>query len=152
MTNTTRIHRGSCHCGAVRFEAELDFAASPPSRCNCTICTKLMWTGSMTKPDRFRLLTPESDLGSYVWGGRVSTRFFCKHCGTPTFGRGELAQLGGAFVSINLNTLDDLDVNALVLRHWDGRTNNWMAGARPTPWPIAIRDTTATTSRAHAAP
>ena len=106
------------------------------TRCNCSIYLKLMWTGAIVKPDAFRLLTSESEATGYVWGGRVSTRFFCKHCGTAVFGRGELAQLGGAFVSINVCTLDDVDVNTLRIEHWDGRHDNWMAGTRPTPWPV----------------
>ena len=34
-----RIYHGSCHCGAVRFECELDLAEGT-SKCNCSICTK----------------------------------------------------------------------------------------------------------------
>jgi hypothetical protein len=131
-------HRGSCHCGAVRFEVILapDFQGS---RCNCSICTKTAVTGSIVKPDAFRLVTGEAECGSYVWGGKVSTRCFCKHCGVHCYGVGHLAVLGGDFVSINLNCLDDLDVSELSLVHWDGRHDNWMAGPRSTAWPLLAR-------------
>jgi hypothetical protein len=129
------IHRGTCHCGAVAFEAELDLSTA--SRCNCTICTKTMWTGVICKPAQFRLLRGEAELGAYIWGGKVSTRHFCKHCGVPVFAEGHLEEIGGDFVSINCNALDDADPHALPLRHWDGRHNNWEAGPRETPFPIA---------------
>jgi hypothetical protein len=66
----------------------------------------------------------------------MSTRYFCKICGVHCFGRGFLEMLGGDFVSVNFNTLDGVDVNQLELLHWDGRHNNWQAGARKTPWPV----------------
>jgi hypothetical protein len=34
-----RAYHRSCHCGAVRFECELDLAQGT-SRCNCSICAK----------------------------------------------------------------------------------------------------------------
>ena len=64
-------------------------------------------------------------------------RFFCKRCGVHCFGRGELEFLGGAFVGVSVNCLDALDVEALPLRYWDGRHDNWEAGPRDTPWPVA---------------
>jgi hypothetical protein len=131
MTN----HRGTCHCGAVAFECDADLTTA--SRCNCSICTKLMWTGVLIKPAQFRLVKGEAELGSYAWGHKVSTRYFCKHCGTPVFGKGHLDVLGGDFVSINCNALDDSDPHQLPLRHWDGRHDNWQAGPRETPFPIA---------------
>lgn len=132
-TNMTK-HQGSCHCGAVKFEAtfELPFG----TRCNCTICTKTMYTGAMCKPDGFRLLAGESELSGYAWGHKVATRYFCKHCGIHVFGRGHLPELGGDYVSINVNVLDDVDPNTLGVVHWDGRHNNWHAGPRPQPWPV----------------
>jgi hypothetical protein len=126
--------RGSCHCGAVRFEAAVDLSEGT-SGCNCTVCTKLGARGGIVKPDAFALLAGEDSLTSYEWGAKISKRFFCKRCGIYCFARGHLAQLGGDYVSINYNTLDDVDVGQLKVGYWDGRHNNWQAGMRPTPWP-----------------
>lgn len=131
-----RKYSGGCHCGAVRFEVSFD-PSEPGSRCNCTICTKTSVTGRLVKPDAFKLLSGEEQLGEYVWGAKVSKRLFCKACGVHCFGRGHLAELGGDFVSVNLNCLDDFDPNQIPLVHWDGRHNNWEAGPREMPWPIA---------------
>jgi hypothetical protein len=128
--------RGSCHCGAVKFEVTLDLK-SGVSRCNCTICTKLGITGSIVKPAAFTLVSgDEAAMGMYEWGAKVGKRFFCKTCGVHVYGRGHLEQLGGDYVSINANCLDDVDVNTLSTVYWDGRHNNWAAGPRPSPWPI----------------
>ncbi|SRR6266542_1100201 len=71
------------------------------------------------------------------WGAKISRRFFCKTCGIHCFARGHLAEVGGDYVSINLNCIDDLDPNELNVSYWDGRHNNWHAGPRSTPWPIS---------------
>jgi len=128
-------HRGSCHCGAVRFEVTVDLTRGD-SRCNCSICTKIGGLGAIVAPEALTILSPEAELGEYVWGGKISRRYFCKQCGIHTFSRGYLAEIGGAFAGVNLNTLDDVDPTALDTSYWDGRHNNWMAGTRATPWPI----------------
>jgi hypothetical protein len=92
--------------------------------------------GGKVKPVAFRLVQGEDALSSYAWGAKISTRFFCKRCGIHCFARGHLAELGGDFVSINLNTLDDIDPRSVKVVHWDGRHDNWHAGTRDTPWPI----------------
>ncbi|HEY8073894.1 MAG TPA: GFA family protein [Labilithrix sp.] len=127
-------HTGSCHCGAVRYEVDIEGARM--SRCNCTICTKTAITGGIVKPSAFTLLRGEGDLGTYEWGMKVAKRHFCKHCGIHLFGRGHLEVLGGDFVSVNVNTLDDLDPWKVDVVFWDGRHDNWQAGPRKEPWPI----------------
>jgi len=128
-------HLGSCHCGAVRFEVVVD--ATSGGRCNCSVCTKIHPTSAMAKPDALVVLKGENDLGTYVWGGKISTRYFCKACGVHCFGRGHLAELGGDYVSVNLNCLDDIDLRDVDLIYWDGRHNNWEGGPRKEPWPSA---------------
>jgi hypothetical protein len=94
-------------------------------------------TGRIVKPSDFVLLAGEGDLSIYEWGAKVSKRFFCRHCGIHCFGRGHMAQLGGDYVSVNLNCIDGLDPSLLDVIHWDGRHNNWQGGPRKAPWPIA---------------
>lgn len=129
------VHKGSCHCGAVRYRAEVD--ASHGSRCNCTICTKVSQLGGIVKPEAFELLMGSENITQYVWGHNTSVRSFCKTCGVHCFGMGHLAELGGDFVSINFNTLDDVDSVDVKVVYWDGRHDNWHAGPRERPWPIA---------------
>jgi hypothetical protein len=136
-----RKHPGSCHCGAVRFEATVD--ASAGTRCNCSICNKVGQLGGIVKPSAFTLLAGEDSLSSYEWGGKTAKRFFCKHCGIHCFARGSLPQLGGAYVSLNFLALDDVDPRDVKATHWDGRHNNWQKGAQPEPWPIFAASQTA---------
>jgi hypothetical protein len=133
-----KLHTGGCHCGAVRYQAMID--TSQGARCNCSICNKISQLGGMVKPDAFQLLSGEDSITKYVWGHEVSQRSFCKRCGVHCFGSGHLAELGGDFVSINLNTLDDVDPLDVKVIYWDGRHNNWHAGPRDQPWRIEPRD------------
>ena len=132
---TIKKHQGSCHCGDVRYEVTLD--ASQGSRCNCTICTKLGTTGALVKPAAFTLLSDESKLAMYSRHPEIARRYYCARCHVQCFGKGHLEQLGGDFVSVNLNTLDDWDVaTSTTIGYWDGRHENWQGGLRATPWPI----------------
>lgn len=135
MTNNIKKHEGGCHCGSVRFTAEVD--ASKGTRCNCTVCTKIGQAGAIVKPHQLVLTKGEDALSTYVWGAKIGTRYFCKHCGVHCFGRGHLAELGGDYASINLLTLDDIDPSQIAFIHWDGRHDNWQAGPRDTAWPVA---------------
>lgn len=127
--------RGGCHCGAVRFEVELA-EPSPASRCNCSICTMTSVTGRIVKPAAFTLLAGQDNLRAYAWAAKISQRFFCGTCGIHCFGRGFLAEVGGDFVSVNLNCVDGFDPAAVETIYWDGRHDNWQAGPRPAPWPV----------------
>lgn len=131
---STNKHHGTCHCGDVEFEVEVDL--NQGSQCNCTLCARLGSTGAIVKPPAFKLLADESKLASYARNADIGTRYFCARCHVYCFGRGHLEMLGGDFVSVNLNCVDGFDLSKATLIHWDGRHDNWQAGPRPTRWPL----------------
>jgi hypothetical protein len=131
---SVKTYAGSCHCKAVKFEADIDLSAGT-GKCNCSICTKMRKWGTNIKPDAFRLLSGENDLSTYQFNTKSGTYYFCKHCGMHPFSKGYIEQIGGAFVSINLGSLDnasDAELASAPVSYSDGRNNNWMESPAET--------------------
>jgi len=99
-----KTYRGSCHCGAVRFEADLDLA-QPSFRCNCSICRRTRFWPAVAGPEAFRLLSGESELTQYLFHSRKNHHFFCRHCGVRAFGVGTETPVGKMY-GVNIGCLD----------------------------------------------
>lgn len=128
--------RGSCACGEVHFEASVDLDRGG-ARCNCTLCIKFHQSSSYVKPSAFRVTAGEERVVRFRRNPAYEMyRHFCGRCGTQLYGTGHLAELGGDFVSVNLQCLDGVEIDALRIGYWDGRHDNWQAGMRDRPWPI----------------
>jgi hypothetical protein len=124
----TKTLHGSCHCGQVRYEADIDLAKGT-SKCNCTFCMKARAWAAHVKPNAFRLLGGSDALVGYHKNLEAPVKHFCKKCSVITHATGDAAWMGGPFVSVFVNTLDDVDpaeLAAAPVRYADGLHDNWM--------------------------
>ena len=125
-----KVH-GGCHCGAVRYEAEVD-----PARvgiCHCTDCQKL--TGSAyrvtvrAQSGDFRLLagTPKTYIKTGDSGAQRA-QVFCGDCGSPlyTYAVDEASTIG-----LRVGCIDER-------RDLKPRRQIWCRSA--LPWVMDIRE------------
>lgn len=119
-------YQGSCHCGSVRFECDVDLAAGT-SRCNCSVCAKGRFWKAVVAPAAFHLLAGSETLADYTFGsGRIHHRF-CRRCGAKPFGQADIPGLG-PIVAINVACLDgvaDAELAAAPVTFEDGRHDRW---------------------------
>ncbi|MBI2737400.1 MAG: GFA family protein [Rhodospirillales bacterium] len=131
-----KTFHGSCHCGRVRYEADIDLAVGT-GRCNCSICGKQRAWNAIVKPQDFRLLSGRDDLSDYQFGGKQGHHRFCRTCGLASFSEGYVEAIGGAFVSINVACLDDIAPEELAevpIQYMDGRHDNWFQPPKVTSY------------------
>lgn len=124
-----RTYQGSCHCGKVRFEADIDLDAGT-GKCNCSICSKVRLWGVVVRPDAFRLLAGEADLSDYQYGSSKTHHRFCQTCGVQPFWHGYSVEKDRPFYTINVACLDhvtDEELAHLSVRYYDGYNNNWQS-------------------------
>ncbi|WP_018607590.1 GFA family protein [Uliginosibacterium gangwonense] len=111
-------YKGSCHCGQIAFEVEGELTQA--IECNCSICTRkaaLMW---FVPKNKFRLLTPEAHISTYTFGQHRIQHRFCPTCGIHPFGEG-IDPAGNHMVAINVRCLENIELAALPVKHFDGR-------------------------------
>lgn len=111
-------YHGSCHCGQMAFEVEgqIDGAMA----CNCSICQRkgsLLW---FVPRDQLKLLTPESQMATYTFNKHVIRHYFCPTCGIHPVGEGSDPK-GNAIAAINIRCLEDIELEAVPVTHYDGR-------------------------------
>ena len=129
----TKTYKGSCHCGAVRFECDLDLSAGT-TRCNCSFCRKARFWMVLAGGASFRLLQGQEVLTDYQWTPPTRAApflhlCFCSRCGVRPFTKGGvLPELGGEFHAVNIACLDDAteqELSEAPIRFVDGRNDDW---------------------------
>lgn len=99
---STVVHRGGCHCGGVRFEADAPGEVQALV-CGCSICVKSGYLHLIVPADRFRLLQGRELLTEYRFNTGVARHLFCSVCGVKSF---YVPRSHPDGYSVNLNCLD----------------------------------------------
>jgi hypothetical protein len=113
------IVNGGCHCGAVRFEAELPEPPVPALACNCSVCAMTGFLHIIVPHAEFELLTGRDALTSYRFGTGAAEHLFCKICGVKSFYQ---PRSHPAAWSVNAQCLDEpveLDIERFDGRNWE---------------------------------
>lgn len=112
-----QTYRGGCHCGAVRFSADL--AMDQVIECNCSHCSAKGFILTFTR-DGFLLEQGEDALSSYLFNKKQITHLFCRHCGVQSFARGKTPD-GAPMVAINIRCLENVDPTTLTITPVNGK-------------------------------
>lgn len=104
-------YTGRCHCAAVIFRIETDFAEL--TQCDCSICR--MKNALMVKvhESRFELLAGADSLTEYQFHTRTARHYFCKVCGIYPFHRKRVTP---DHLGINVFCLDGFDPAGITVR------------------------------------
>ena len=144
---------GGCHCGRVRFRAEVDI--DRVSTCNCSMCTKKGILLLACELDRFELLKGKTALTAYTFGSGVAQHTFCATCGMHAF---YIPRSNPDRLTVNARCLDGIDPAQLVStgtfdgRHWEEAQAHRIAetGKAPAPGAHGARTLQAILARAPA--
>src|SRR3546814_18155711 len=76
-------YKGSCHCGRVAYEVEVE--PKTALECNCSICSRkgyLLW---FTPRSHLNIIKGEDSLATYTFGHHVIKQVFCPNCAWGPF-------------------------------------------------------------------
>jgi hypothetical protein len=111
----TQTYRGSCHCGKIRFEADLDL--DHVRVCDCSICSKRGALLHRVDDSGFRALTPLDEASLYQWHTKTAKDYFFPVCGILPFRRPRTAP---ECWSVNVRCLEGVDLGSIPVKNLHG--------------------------------
>jgi hypothetical protein len=111
------IHKGGCHCGAVRYEVDAPEDIEV-TECNCSICSKTGYLHLIVPKLRFRLLSGEENLTLYTFDTHEAKHLFCNTCGIKSF---YIPRSHPDGISVNARCLDEGTVQSMNVKQFDGK-------------------------------
>jgi hypothetical protein len=115
MTRAVHSYNGSCHCGAVTFRIETDFAEL--TTCDCSICRRKNALMVKVHETRFELLSGAEALAEYRFHTHTARHFFCKTCGIYPFHRKRVTP---DHLGVNVFCLEGFDPAGIPVRRTTG--------------------------------
>jgi hypothetical protein len=108
-------YRGSCHCGAIRYQATGEL--EDLEVCNCSICVRTGYVHWSIDPADFRLETPWSQIATYRFGTGSAKHHFCRVCGISAF---RISRSEPEKITVNVRCLEGVELGSLEVGHFDG--------------------------------
>ncbi len=84
MDVDTEEINGACHCGTVRFRANLTNGFRTARRCNCSYCRMRGAVAVSAPVGGIAILAGEDALTTYRFNTGTAQHFFCSRCGIYT--------------------------------------------------------------------
>lgn len=127
--------RGSCLCGAVKYE--IDALASPIGFCHCTTCQKAHASAfaptARVTPEQFRWLHGQELIKSFASSpGKV--RQFCSECGSHIVA----VKDGQAQLILRVATLDADPGTRAAVHIWTSHDLPWLDAAEAVSYPEGL--------------
>lgn len=110
-----QTYRGSCHCGRIRFEADLEL--DHVRVCDCSICRKRGALLHRVEARNLRVATSLDEATLYQWHTRTAKDYFCPVCGVLPFRRPRTAPDQW---SVNVRCLEGVDLDSIPVRRVEG--------------------------------
>jgi hypothetical protein len=117
MSETT--YQGSCHCGNVRYEADLDLSKGGMA-CNCSMCGRKGTILTFVGEGAFRLKAGADAMTDYKFNRNVINHHFCSSCGVTSFAEG--SKDGKPMFAINIRCLEGVELDKLPVKQFDGKS------------------------------
>ena len=112
-------HRGGCHCGRVRFEAQAP-ARVQVTECNCSMCARSGYLHLIVPKERFKLVSGAEALTTYQFNTGTARHLFCSVCGVKSF---YVPRSHPDGYSVNARCLDEGTLEDMTIVRKDGK--NW---------------------------
>jgi hypothetical protein len=112
-------HRGGCHCGRVRFEAQAP-ARVQVTECNCSMCARSGYLHLIVPKERFKLVSGAEALTTYQFNTGTARHLFCSVCGVKSF---YVPRSHPDGYSVNARCLDEGTLEEMTVVRKDGK--NW---------------------------
>jgi hypothetical protein len=113
------VRQGSCHCGKIAYEVEIDL--DKVVECNCSHCSRKGYLLAFVPAEALRIGRGEGDLATYTFNTHRIRHHFCPTCGCAPFGRGT-GPTGQETAAINVRCLDGVDLDGITVVKVDGRS------------------------------
>ena len=112
-------YKGSCHCGRVAFDVEGEIKGAVA--CNCSICRRkgsLLWA---VPREKLSLISSEDAASTYTFNKHAIKHRFCPVCGIQPYSEGT-GPKGDAMAAVNIRCLEGIDLSAIPVQDYDGRS------------------------------